>query len=235
MPTTAELRTQVEDLHAKEDYAGCASLCQAALDEGNEDCDVLWMLGRATYLQAEEMTDKEQKKPLVFKANELCTKALEKGEDNWAAHKWYGITTSGLGPYQSTNDKIGGAFKIRDHFKKALELSPKDATTAHALGQWCWKVLQIGWVERNAAKLLFSEPPSTYEECEKYYLLSEELSQQAPYTPQANNRVALGDMYYQQKNWAKAKEWYLKATECEGNSENHKRLVEEAKTKAGKC
>ena len=89
----------------------------------------------------------------------------------------------------------------------------------------------IGWVERQAAALLFGTPPtSTFEECEGYLLKSAEI---APM--QSFNNLLLGDLYAAYKKWPEANKWYSAAIDCPATTDNQKRQQEEARTKLGKC
>ena len=43
--------------------------------------------------------------------------------------------TSAVGDFVPTKEKIGNAYKIKEHALKALELKADDATTLHLLGR----------------------------------------------------------------------------------------------------
>lgn len=44
----------------------------------------------------------------------------------------------------STKEMIGNAFKIKEFFDSADNLSKDDPTVKHALGKWCYKIANIG-------------------------------------------------------------------------------------------
>jgi hypothetical protein len=229
--STAAVIVQVDELHKVEKHHDNFGLLQAEFDKGNRDPEILWRLARTHYLLGEETEDKTARQPHVETGLQLINQAVEADPNNFASHKWKGILISAMGQFISTNEKISNAYIIRDEFLKSIELNPNDATTQHCMGKWCWSILQIGWLERQAASLLFGTPPtSTYEECEKYLLASEKLD-----ATQTNNKLLLGDLYYQQKNWAEAKKWYESCAATEALSDRARREVEEAKKKAAKC
>ncbi|EMP42281.1 Regulator of microtubule dynamics protein 1 [Chelonia mydas] len=107
-----------------------------------EDAEILWRLARASRDLAQlSSTSAEEKKQLVYEALEYAKKALEKNESNFAVHKWYAICISDVGDYEGIKTKIANAYVIKEHFQKAIELNPKDATSIHLMGIWYKKKL----------------------------------------------------------------------------------------------
>ena len=81
------------------------------------------------------------------------------------ALKWYAILLGRLGDFLPTKEKVGNSYKIKESLEGAAELLPEDASVQTALGQWCYKVASISWIERGVASALFGSPPeSSYEE-----------------------------------------------------------------------
>uniref|UniRef100_A0A8D0WMU1 Regulator of microtubule dynamics protein 1 n=1 Tax=Sus scrofa TaxID=9823 RepID=A0A8D0WMU1_PIG len=112
----------------------------------SEDAELLWRLARASRDIAQlSGTSEEEKKLLVYEALEYAKRALEKNESSFAAHK------------------------------KAIELNPKDATSIHLMGIWCYTFAEMPWYQRRIAKMLFAAPPSsTYEEALGYFHRAEQ-------------------------------------------------------------
>ncbi|XP_043736001.1 regulator of microtubule dynamics protein 1 isoform X3 [Cervus elaphus] len=109
----------------------------------SEDAELLWRLARASRDVAQlSGTSEEEKKVLVYEALEYAKRALEKNESSFAAHKWYAICISDVGDYEGIKAKIANAYIIKEHFEKAIELNPKDATSIHLMGICGSKLLQ---------------------------------------------------------------------------------------------
>lgn len=226
-----ETIAQSEALYAKNDIRGNYEFLTKAFEGGQQHPDVVWRYARSCYDTAMESTDKAERQKQIEKGLALIKSAAEMQPNNFAVQKWHGILLGSLGDFLATKDKIANAFVIRDCFKKATELNPNDAASQHCLGKWCWSVLQIGWLERQAASLLFGTPPSsTYEECESHLLAAHKLNSQMVY-----NSLLLGDLNYQQKKYADAKQYYELAVGCPVVSENGKRQQQEAREKLAKC
>ncbi|XP_074997663.1 regulator of microtubule dynamics protein 1 isoform X5 [Calonectris borealis] len=134
--------------------------------KNSDDAELLWRLARASRDLAQlSSTSAEKKRQLAYEALECAKKALEKNESNFAAHKWYGICLSDVGDFEGIKTKIGNAIVIKEHFQRAIELNPKDATTIHLIGIWCYSFAEMPWYQRKIAATLFATPPtSTFQE-----------------------------------------------------------------------
>ena len=83
-----------------------------------------------------------------------------KADNHFATHKWYAILLSESGSFAGTSASIKNSFVVREHFERAAALSPKDATSRHLLGLWCFEVAKLSWIEQKAAAALFATPPT---------------------------------------------------------------------------
>jgi len=131
--------------------------------------EVLWRLARSMYHLGTELhaDDQEQKKNWLEKGWKVAKEVTAKFPDNVNGWKFAGILLGTLvdSPLITMKDRIGFAYEIKDDFLAAERLAPKDDTVKAALGKWCWTIAQIGFVERQVAKVLFAAPPtSSYEE-----------------------------------------------------------------------
>jgi len=195
------------------------------------DPEILWRYARAHFDMADtKPNDKNWRKDYITKGLEYATKSLELDANNYATHKWFAIMTSAIGDFLGTKEKIESAFKIKEHALKADELKPKDPTTLHLLGRWCYGVASISWLERKMASTLFATPPeSSYDEALKYFLAAYEVDPTF-----RRNIVFIGDTYVGLKNNAKAKEFYQKALEIPEKNEFDKALNQDARQKLSK-
>ena len=82
---------------------------------------------------------------------------------------------SDVSEFEGYKKQIANAYVIRDEFLKACELNPQDAVCHFLIGEWCFTVADMGWVQRQAAKALFGTPPSSsYEEALKHFEKAEQ-------------------------------------------------------------
>ncbi|KAG5507377.1 hypothetical protein GH5_07475 [Leishmania sp. Ghana 2012 LV757] len=205
-----------EAVLAKPDIKGCHEILMKAYEGGNHHPEILWRLGRSYYEISNECADPAVRETYLKEGMELCKKSVEANPNSFASHKWLGILISEQ--KVGNREKITNAYIIRDHFLKAVELNPNDATALHCMGTWCFKVLQIGWLERKAAALILGEPPtSTYEECLGYLLRSSEAGSTI------HNSTLIGDVYAHKGMYDEARKWYQKAIGMPTKTEQQKR------------
>uniref|UniRef100_A0A8C3WIX9 Regulator of microtubule dynamics protein 1 n=1 Tax=Catagonus wagneri TaxID=51154 RepID=A0A8C3WIX9_9CETA len=162
----------------------------------SEDAELLWRLARASRDIAQlGGTSEEEKKLLVYEALEYAKRALEKNESSFAAHK------------------------------KAIELNPKDATSIHLMGIWCYTFAEMPWYQRRIAKILFAVPPSsTYEEALGYFHRAEQVDPNF----YSKNLLLLGKTYLKLHNKKLAAFWLTKAKDYPAHTEEDKQVQTEA-------
>ncbi|NXU17172.1 RMD1 protein, partial [Pardalotus punctatus] len=187
------------------------------------DAELLWRLARSSRDLAQlGSTSAEEKKQLTYDSLEYAKKALEKNESNFAAHKWYGICLSDVGDYEGIKTKIGNAVVIKEHFQRAVELNPKDATTIHLIGVWCYSFAEMPWYQRKIAATLFATPPtSTFQEVH--------FSPVSAADPNfySKNLLFLGKTYLKLNNKKMALLWLSKAKEYPAQTEEDKQVGSE--------
>ncbi|XP_031584237.1 regulator of microtubule dynamics protein 1 [Oreochromis aureus] len=192
----------------------------------SNDAEFLWRLARASRdLSLLPNIEAGQKKQLTFEAFEYVKKALEKDDLCSAAHKWYAVCLSDVGDYEGVKVKIGNSYIIRDHLERAIELNPKDATSIHILGYWCFAFAELPWYQRKVAAVIFSSPPeSTYEEALAFFLKAEEVDPNF----YSKNLLMLGKTYLAMKDKEKALLWLTKTKEYPAHTLEDKEVHNEA-------
>ncbi|NXY85775.1 RMD1 protein, partial [Alcedo cyanopectus] len=188
----------------------------------SQEAELLWRLARAARDLAQLATvSLEDKRRLAYEALDSAKRALEKNEANFAAHKWYGICLSDVGDFEGIKTKIGNAVVIKEHFQRAVELNPKDATTIHLIGIWCYSFAEMPWYQRKIAATLFATPPtSTFQEVQD--------ENHPPAAPDPNfyskNLLFLGKTYLKLNNKKMALLWLSKAKDYPAHTEEDKQV-----------
>ncbi|XP_038076550.1 regulator of microtubule dynamics protein 1-like isoform X2 [Patiria miniata] len=193
-------------------------------DSRNEE--VLWRLCRAIRDVAQmNITKAERKKELTYEAFEYAKRCLEINDKNFASHKWYAICISEVGDYEETKKKVANAYIIRDHFQKAIDINPKDATCYHLMGLWCFTFADMAWYQRKIAAVVFGSPPtSTYQEALDNFKKAEEISPGF----YSKNLLMLGTTYLKMGNKEDAITFLTKAKEYDVKKDEDKEVVKKA-------
>ncbi|XP_022110923.1 regulator of microtubule dynamics protein 1-like isoform X2 [Acanthaster planci] len=194
-------------------------------DSNNEE--VLWRLCRAIRDVAQmNSTLAARKKELTYEALEHAKRCLEINEQNYASHKWFAICISEVGDFEGTKKKISNAYVIRDHFQKAIDLNPMDATSRHLMGLWCFTFAEMPWYQRKIAAVIFGSPPtSTYEEALEHFKKGEEISPGF----YSKNLLMLGRTYLKVNDKEQARVYLNKLLEYDCKKDEDKRALGEAK------
>nr|KAF6405602.1 regulator of microtubule dynamics 1 [Rousettus aegyptiacus] len=162
----------------------------------SEDAELLWRLARVSRDVAQlSRTSEAERKLLVYEALEYAKRALEKNGASFAAHK------------------------------KAIELNPKDATSIHLMGIWCYTFAEMPWYQRRVARMLFAAPPSsTYEEALSYFQRAEQVDPNF----YSKNLLLLGKTYLKLHNRKLAAFWLGKARDYPARTEEDRQIQTEA-------
>ncbi|XP_059140749.1 regulator of microtubule dynamics protein 1-like [Physella acuta] len=203
-----KLIEESEVLYEKKDFPALYDLMVAHKD--SQDANVLWRLARAATEKGKMGGEGDKRKKLIYEAWGYIEKALQLDDTNFACHKWYGILLDYTAEYEGTKKRIENAFKVKEHFQKAIDLNPNDATTLYCLGYWCFLFADMAWYQRKIASVIFASPPtSSYEEALDYFKKAEE-AEPGFYN---QNKVMMGKTYMRLKDKETAKTHLMKALE----------------------
>uniref|UniRef100_A0A673LHF3 Regulator of microtubule dynamics protein 1 n=1 Tax=Sinocyclocheilus rhinocerous TaxID=307959 RepID=A0A673LHF3_9TELE len=188
----------------------------------SDDAAFLWRLARASRdLALLSSISADEKKRLTYEAFDYAKKALEKNQACFAAHKWFAICLSDVGDYEGIKVKIGNSYTIRNHLEQAIELNPKDATSIHILGYWCFAFSELAWYQRKVAAVIFASPPTaTYEEALAFFLKAEEVDPNF----YSKNLLMLGKTYMMLRDVKRAALWLTKARDYPAVTEEDKQV-----------
>eukprot|EP00003_Mantamonas_plastica_P026685 TRINITY_DN553_c0_g1_i1.p1 TRINITY_DN553_c0_g1~~TRINITY_DN553_c0_g1_i1.p1 ORF type:complete len:476 (+),score=181.94 TRINITY_DN553_c0_g1_i1:1643-3070(+) len=180
-------------------------------DKYGEEPEVKWRLARAFYevaLDPRENNSDSEKAELLNRALSVVNEALEANDDNAGLHRWAGILLGALGDFVSTSEKIKSSYDIRDHWKRATEIDPSDASAHHLLGVWCLNIATISYIERMVASTAFGTPPTaTYQDALDHFLKAETIDPGF----YKKNLFYIGKVYYEQGEKSKARDYLNKA------------------------
>jgi hypothetical protein len=226
-PSWEDVAKQADALKEKDDVSGNYAILDAAFERGERHAEILWRLGRACYDMGEESTDPQVRMRHFERGLGLANESIQQNPQSFAAQKWKGVLLGSYGDYIPTKQKIANAYTIREHFAKAVELNPQDSTSHYCLAKWCWSMIQISWIERQAANVLFGAPPKCTLDEAKDSLLKSQAIDDAVYTD-----ALLGDVFSAEKKFGDAAKWYKMAAACPAVTESQKRQQAEAAKKA---
>ena len=138
---------EADTLFENNQYDQLMLVLRSTLARAPDDAELLWRLGRVCKKQADGKA-KPEREALTREGYSFAERAITADVDCGPCHKWYAILLSGTGEFNGTSAKIKDSFRVREHFERAVALSPADATSRHLLGLWCFEVGAWGFSPR---------------------------------------------------------------------------------------
>lgn len=135
-----------------------------------ENTDVLLRLSITHHYLSESALKKSLDKKNALKAFEYIEKAFKIEPDNPDILKWYVITLGKTVEEDTIRNQIEQSKNIKNIALKVIDLLPDDEFCYSIMGQWHYKLADLGRASRRIASILFSEPPKgSFEEAQHFF------------------------------------------------------------------
>lgn len=135
-----------------------------------ENTDVLLRLSITHHYLSESALKKSLDKKNALKAFEYIEKAFNIEPDNPDILKWYVITLGKTVEEDTIRNQIEQSKNIKNIALKVIDLLPDDEFCYSIMGQWHYKLADLGRASRRIASILFSEPPKgSFEEAQHFF------------------------------------------------------------------
>lgn len=187
--------------------------------------EVQWRLARAVFFISKQTNNSDEKAKYVREAFGYAERALELDGKNFGSNKWYGAILSEKSNLDGVSERIKQLENVKKHFASAKDCNPTDPGIWHMLGQFNFKLSEVGWVTRKLINSVATNPPTaSFEEALECFEKAEGLKPGF----YSQNQLYLGKTYLALKQKDKAREWLQKASEVEVRSEDDRVCREEA-------
>ena len=135
-----------------------------------QNTDVLLRLSITYHYLSESAMKKSLDKENALKAFEYALKAFNIEPDNPDILKWYVITLGKTVEEDTIRNQIEQSKNIKNIALKVIDLLPDDEFCYSIMGQWHYKLADLGRASRRIASILFSEPPKgSFEEAQYFF------------------------------------------------------------------
>ena len=135
-----------------------------------ENTDVLLRLSITHHYLSESALKKSLDKKNALKAFEYIEKAFNIEPDNPDILKWYVITLGKTVEEDTIRNQIEQSKNIKNIALKVIDLLPDDEFCYSIMGQWHYKLADLGRASRRIASILFSEPPKgSFQEAQYFF------------------------------------------------------------------
>ena len=135
-----------------------------------QNTDVLLRLSITHHYLSESAMKKNLDKDNALKAFEYALKSFNIEPDNPDILKWYVITLGKTVEEDTIRNQIEQSKNIQSIALKVIDLLPDDEFCYSIMGQWHYKLADLGRASRRLASILFSEPPKgSFEEAQYFF------------------------------------------------------------------
>ncbi len=135
-----------------------------------QNTDVLLRLSITHHYLSESAMKKSLDKENALKAFEYALKAFNIEPDNPDILKWYVITLGKTVEEDTIRNQIEQSKNIKYIALKVIDLLPDDEFCYSIMGQWHYKLADLGRASRRIASILFSEPPKgSFQEAQYFF------------------------------------------------------------------
>ena len=142
-----------------------------------QNTDVLLRLSITHHYLSESAMKKKLDKDNALKAFEYAQKAFNIEPDNPDILKWYVITLGKTVEEDTIRNQIEQSKNIKNIALKVINLLPDDEFCYSIMGQWHYKLADLGRASRRIASILFSEPPKgSFQEAQYFFEKSLEIN-----------------------------------------------------------
>lgn len=86
-----------------------------------------------------------EQKRLNLEAFGYVERALALDSNNFAIHKWMFILLEKKASYEGIKQRIAQSYVVKQHIERACQLNPKDGTSLHLLGYFCFAIAELPW------------------------------------------------------------------------------------------
>lgn len=128
-------------------------------DGGEKTIDVLWRLAKFCN-EIGNRVEKDKRKDIIIEGKAYAIEAWNQDSNNFLAARWAALMSGKVTEYLGTKDKIEEGKHCKEYLDKAISIEPKEDALLHLRGRWALSVANLSWLERKAAALLYSEPPT---------------------------------------------------------------------------
>ena len=142
-----------------------------------QNTDVLLRLSITHHYLSESAIKKSLDKKNALKAFEYALIAFNIEPDNPDILKWYVITLGKTVEDDTIRNQIEQSKNIKNIALTVIDLLPNDEFCYSIMGQWHYKLADLGRASRRVASILFSEPPKgSFEEAQYFFEKSLEIN-----------------------------------------------------------
>ena len=141
------------------DLAAALTAYRAAVAGAPSSYEAAWRLARALTDEATLATDKEAQKKLCVEAEAYSRQAVNLEPNDAKGHDYLAIALGKLALFEGGRRKVDLSKEVKAEADRALALDPNDDLALHVLAIWNRELVELPWLLRQAAHVLYGRLP----------------------------------------------------------------------------
>jgi tetratricopeptide (TPR) repeat protein len=133
---------------------------RAAHVRAPDDYEATWKLARALIDTSTLSKDADQQKQCCVEAEGLARTAVKLNPEDSKGHTFLAVAVGKLALYEGGKRKVSLASEVKKEAERAVKLDDKEDLAYHVLGVWNREMVELNWVLRKFAELLYGKFPS---------------------------------------------------------------------------
>lgn len=183
------------------DLEAAIAAYRSALEAAPDSYEALWRLARALTDEATLSKRPGEQKALCVEAEKLARKAGSFKPSDSKGHAYLAVAVGKLALFEGGRRKVELSKEVKAEAEKALQLNPDEDIALHVLAIWNREMVELGWLMRSVARLLYGKlPPASLEAALADLRRASELEPDV-----IPHHVELGITLASARRWAEAK------------------------------
>ena len=185
---------------AKFDLPAALKAYRAAHAQSPDSYEATWKLARALADTSTLSKDPAEQKQCCIDAEQLARTAVKLNPDDSKGHAYLAVAVGKLALYEGGKRKVELASEVQTEAERAIKRNDKEDLAYHVLGVWNREMVELNWVLRKFAELIYGKFPAASLDDALHDLTR--ATQIAPQT--VAHRVELGLTFVSGRQWPEA-------------------------------
>ncbi len=145
---------------AKFDLPAALKAYRAAHAQSPDSYEATWKLARALADTSTLSKDPAEQKQCCIDAEQLARTAVKLNPDDSKGHAYLAVAVGKLALYEGGKRKVELASEVQTEAERAIKRNDKEDLAYHVLGVWNREMVELNWVLRKFAELIYGKFPA---------------------------------------------------------------------------
>jgi tetratricopeptide (TPR) repeat protein len=142
------------------DLDAAVTAYRSAVQLAHDDYEALWKLSRSLADQGTLAKDPRLQERLYIEAEQLARMAVRLSPEDSKGHLYLSVAVGKLALYEGGRRKVELSKETKAEAERAVALNPNEDFGYHVLAMWNREVVELNWLLRTLAELVYGKFPT---------------------------------------------------------------------------